>query len=161
MLAQVAGTSYAPLGELGPGIAGSTLVVLALITATLLALRVLAGRRRGRARSNATLQLVTQLELSASQTLYLIRAGGRCLLIGGTPSGLALLSELDPAALEIAEKAQPAPGTRRREDGPAGALLQRLRSRLSGASGQPPLDAIAAAAPHAAAGWPRDVRPGS
>lgn len=156
MLAQVAGTSYAPLGELGPGIASSTLLVLLLLTATLLALRALAGRRRVQARLTGALQVVAQLELSASQSLYLIRAGGRCLLIGGTPSGLALLTELDPAQVPAAQD------TLRRGDGDAGALLQRLRARVSGASSQPPpLDAVGTGDPHAAAGWHRELRPGS
>ena len=77
----------------------------------------------------------SQLELAAGQQLYLVRAAGRLLLLGGTGGGLALLTELDPAQV-------PSPGgegAERRAD----TLLQRLRARLLGAPAGPSLDASA------------------
>lgn len=133
MLAQVVEAPAASLGELGSGLAGSTLAVLLLLVATLVTLRLFLLPRRGRGRAGGPLAVVAQLELAAGQQLYLVRAAGRLLLLGGTGGGLALLTELDPAQV-------PSPGgegAERRAD----TLLQRLRARLLGAPAGPSLDA--------------------
>jgi flagellar biogenesis protein FliO len=131
MLAQVVGASPSPLGELGPGIAGSTLAVLLLLVATLVVLRV-AARNRGRTRlqgPGGLLSVVAQLELAPSQQLYLVRAAGRCLLVGGTSGGLGLIAELDPQQVEALDHPQPGAGT----------LAERLRASLLGVTTRPPL----------------------
>ncbi len=130
MLAQVVDAPAAPLGELGPGLAGSTLVVLLLLVTTLVVLRVVLLQRRGRARVDGPLAVVAQLELAAGQSLYLVRAAGRCLLIGGASSGsgggLGLIAELDPEQVSSLGSASAEPR--------AGTLLQRLRARVPAVS---------------------------
>lgn len=133
MLAQVVDSPSAPLGELGPGLVGSTLVVLLLLVTTLIVLRVVLLKRRGRARGDGPLAVVAQLELAAGQSLYLVRAAGRCLLIGGTGGGLGLITELEPAQVSSLSSA-----TAEQHGGP---LLQRLRARLRGAPAVATLDA--------------------
>jgi len=137
MLAQVVDAPSAPLGELGPGLAGSTLLVLFLLVTTLVVLRAVLLQRRGRARTGGPLEVVAQLELAAGQALYLVRAGGRYLLIGGTGGGtgggLGLLTELEPAQVGSLGSAPVEPRS--------GTLLQRLRARLLGAPAVATLDA--------------------
>ena len=132
MLAQVVDAPSTAVGELGPGLAGSTLAVLLLLVVTLVVLRVVLGQRRERARADGPLAVVAQLELAAGQSLYLVRAAGRCLLIGGTGGGLGLITELEPAQVK-SFSATAEPGS--------GSLLQRLRARLFGAPAVATLDA--------------------
>lgn len=102
------GTSELGLGALWP-----TLLVLGLLVAALLFVR---RRGLGAQRAGALLEVQAQLALSPGQTLYVVRAGDRRLLVGGAPGGLTLLTELDakpapapaataPTATEAAEDA--------------------------------------------------------
>ena len=149
MLAQVVGAPSTPLGELGPGLAGSTLLCFLLLAATLLALRLVARRRQGGARIAGPLQLVAKLELSASQSLYLIRAADRCLLIGGSSGGLGLLTELDPKQVALLDGAQA------QDAGGAAMLLQRLRVRFGGDATLPQPDSAVVGSEPAPASPPR------
>lgn len=107
---------------------GSTLVVLLLLVATLLVLRVVYGRRRGWPRGQGPLAVIAQVELAPSQSLYLVRAAGRCLLVGGTGGGLGLIAELDPAQVAAAvQQNAMVPGAG------GGTAAQRLRARIFGA----------------------------
>jgi flagellar biogenesis protein FliO len=112
MLAQAVGSPIAPLQELEAGAGGAVVVVL-LLVATLVALRLLHARRRRGRQDGELLQLTAQLSLSPTQSLYLVRAAHRSLLVGGSSSGLALLAELDAAQVDALlaadQAAEPAP----------------------------------------------------
>lgn len=153
MLAQVVGASSTPLGELGPGFAGSTLLCFLLLAATLVALRLVARRRQGGARIAGPLQLVAKLDLSANQSLYLVRAADRCLLLGGGNGGLGLLTELDPKQVALLD------GAHAQDAGGAALLLQRLRARFGGNSTLPQPDAAAFGSEPALASPPRTFVP--
>lgn len=94
----------------GPGffeLLGPVVLVLALTAAVLLLVRWLRGRAQARPQG-AGLQVVERLDLSPAHTLYVVRAEGRRLLLGGGPGGLSLITELDgqldgeaPAAPEL------------------------------------------------------------
>src|SRR5690242_9447996 len=92
----------------------STALALLLVCATAAAaLRLLARRRP---RGERRLRVVEELELGTRQTLYLVEAAGRCLLVGAGDGPLALLAELDPASARLR------PGVSASEPGPSGAM---------------------------------------
>lgn len=78
--------------------------------------------------------MIAKLELSASQSLYLVRAADRFLLIGGSSGSLGLVTELDPKQVALLDgaQAQSASG--------AAMLLQRLRARFGEDATLPPPD---------------------
>ena len=136
MLAQVVGApSSSGLGELGPGVAGSTLAVLLLLVASLVVLRVVYSARRGRRRPGGPLAVLAQVELAPGQSLYVVRAAGRCLLVGGTSGGLGLIAELDPAQVAATAETPSAPL------GVAAGTLAQLRARLFSAA-EPPTPTV-------------------
>ena len=63
--------------------------------------------RRGVGRSPAgVITVVDRVALDPRRTLFVVRVGTKALLLGGSDSSLAVLSELDPATLPA-----PAPAT--------------------------------------------------
>lgn len=103
---------------------------LALLLTCALALVVLRLLRpRMRPRSSGALQLVAQLPLGEAQAVYLVRAAGRYLLVGGSAGALALLREMDPAEVEAALAAGPSPGDA--SVGGVRGMWQRLRGGMS------------------------------
>jgi flagellar biogenesis protein FliO len=80
----------------------SLIVVCAL---AVLALKALARRQR---RGTGPLKIVARLQVEARRSVCVIEAGGRCFLVGMGDGPMALLAELDPAALKEAEGAEPA-----------------------------------------------------
>lgn len=106
---------------IGAGALGQTLLALLLTCALAFALlRLLRPSRPSRSGGSAALSLLAQLPLSQGHVVYLVRAPSRCLLLGGSPAGLALLGEVDEAQVDAALRAAPAEG--------ASGLLARLRS---------------------------------
>jgi flagellar protein FliO/FliZ len=87
-----------PPPSLGAALA-QTLVALAAVCA--LAWWVLRwAARRGVGRSPAgVITVVDRVALDPRRTLFVVRVAGKALLLGGGDAGLAVLSELDPAAL--------------------------------------------------------------
>jgi flagellar biogenesis protein FliO len=83
---------------MGAYLVSTTLVLLALAAASLIALRAL--RRTGRARA---LHLRERLALDGRRAVYLVEVAGRCLVVGAADGGLAMLTEVDPAKLPADE----------------------------------------------------------
>lgn len=95
----------------GPGffeLLGPVVLVLALTAAVLLLARWLRGRTQARPQG-AGMQVVDRLDLSPGHTLYVVRAEGRRLLLGGGPGGLSLITELDGKEPPAVDES-PAPG---------------------------------------------------
>ena len=61
------------------------------------ALKFLAGRGIGKA--SGAVQVVARCPLEARRSVYVIEAAGRCFLVGVGEGPMAMLAELDPAAL--------------------------------------------------------------
>lgn len=72
----------------------STLLVFGVIAAALIHF----GRRSGR-RPAGPLELLDRLHLGGRRVVYLVRAGERVLVVGGSEGGLTRLGELDASAL--------------------------------------------------------------
>lgn len=53
-------------------------------------------RSRGTQSPDLPLHLRARVELSPQHVLYVVEAADRCLLLGGAPGGLSLLTELPP-----------------------------------------------------------------
>lgn len=92
--------------DLGPGLTQPLsvslfwpLLVLFLGAAGLMAWRWL--RSRGPHAPELPLTLRARVELSPQHVLYVVEAADRCLLLGGAPGGLSLLTELPPSARQI------------------------------------------------------------
>ncbi len=87
--------------------------LLALAGVCLLAwglLRVLARRGWGRpfARAGSLVEVIERVPLDARRALYVVRAGGRVLLVGVGESGApSLVAELDPGLARAAQPATP------------------------------------------------------
>lgn len=69
-----------------------TLVML-LGVATLAVFVLVLGRRVGVGRAQGPLELVGRLPLDARRVVYLVRVGGRVLVLGGSEAGLQKLAE--------------------------------------------------------------------
>ena len=114
----------------GPGffeLLGPVVLVLVLTAAVLLLVRWLRGRAQARPHG-AGLQVVDRLDLSPAHTLYVVRAEGRRLLLGGGPGGLSLITQLDgPLDGPLDGEAPAAP-----ELPPPGALPARWAAWLRG-----------------------------
>jgi flagellar biosynthetic protein FliO len=93
-------------GEL-PSFAGSialSFVSLGLVCfLAYVALRLLA--RRGVGRGDGPLRVLARCALEPRRSVYLIEAGGRCFLVGVGDGPMALLAELDAAAVRAEEAA--------------------------------------------------------
>lgn len=72
----------------------STLLVFGAIAAAL----VRFGRRPGRRRAGP-LEVLDRLHLEGRRVVYLVRAGERLLVVGGSEAGLTRLGELDATTL--------------------------------------------------------------
>lgn len=72
-----------------------TLVALLLVCgAAFLLIRAWGRRQSGQTRRGAPLERVASLSLAGGASVHLVRAGGRTLLLGVTPSSVRLLREL-------------------------------------------------------------------
>ena len=72
----------------------STLLVFGAVAAAL----VRFGRRPGR-RREGPLEVLDRLHLEGRRVVYLVRAGERVLVVGGSEAGLTPLGELDASSL--------------------------------------------------------------
>src|SRR5688500_2478214 len=82
-----------------------TLVML-LGVATLAVFVLMLGRRVGVGRAQGPVELVGRLPLDARRVVYLVRVGGRVLVLGGSEAGLQKLGEAAENEIEL-----PPPGT--------------------------------------------------
>jgi flagellar biogenesis protein FliO len=81
----------------------TTIASLALICALAIgALRLLARRP-----ARGAIRLRGALALEAKRSVYVVEAGGRCFLVGGSEGAMALIAELDPASLPAESEAAP------------------------------------------------------
>jgi flagellar biosynthetic protein FliO len=92
------------MGEAGqvPGIGWQSLALSfvslgAVCLVAYFALRLLAGRGVGK--MSGAIRVVARCPLEPRRSLYVIEAGGRCFLVGVGEGPMALLAELDAAAL--------------------------------------------------------------
>jgi flagellar biosynthetic protein FliO len=118
-----------------PGIGGSlavSLVSLGLVCLlAYVSLRFLA--RRGVGRSSGPIRVLARCPLEPRRAVYLIEAAGRCFLVGVGDGPMAVLAELEAAAVERAAAAPPAP-----QGGAAfSEVLARVLGRRRGDSGSP------------------------
>jgi flagellar biosynthetic protein FliO len=97
----------AELPSLGGSIAVSFLSLGLVCLLAWVALRFLA--RRGIGRASGPLQVLARCPLEPRRSVYVIEAGGRCFLVGVGDGPMALLAELDAAAVKAALP-EPAPG---------------------------------------------------
>jgi flagellar biosynthetic protein FliO len=100
------------MGEAGqvPGVAWESLALSfvslgAVCIVAWLALKLLAGKGIGKA--SGALRVVARLPLEPRRSVYVIEAAGRCFLVGVGEGPMAMLAELDAAALPRAEGAAP------------------------------------------------------
>ena len=103
-------------------------VLLCLVLVLVLAYQSirLLGRRVGSAGSAAgSIKVLDRLPLAQDQTLYIVEAAGKTLLLGATPQGVRLVCELDPSALPKTPPANQGPG----QAGSFGELLRGLRAQ--------------------------------
>jgi len=77
-----------------------TLVML-LGVATLAVFVLVLGRRVGVGRAQGPLELVGRLPLDARRVVYLVRVGGRVLVLGGSEGGLQKLAEAGEDEIEL------------------------------------------------------------
>ncbi len=91
---------------MGSYLVSTTLALIAVCAIAVLALRALRPGGLGRARGG--LKLLGVLPLETRRSVYVIEAGGRCFLVGGGDGPLAVLAELDAAAVarELPEPAK-------------------------------------------------------
>jgi flagellar biosynthetic protein FliO len=94
------------MGEAGqlPGIGWPSLALSfvslgAVCVVAYLALRLLAGRGVGRA--SGAVRVVARCALEPRRSVYVIEAAGRCFLVGVGDGPMAMLAELDAAALPV------------------------------------------------------------
>jgi flagellar biosynthetic protein FliO len=113
-----AGSSY---GEM---LVGSLLVLGLVCLAAWLIVRF-GTRRLWPARGAGALEVLARMPLEPRRSLYVVEVGGKTLLVGTSEMGLAVLSELDGAAVR-ADLARPA-ATR--------SFAEALRAVLSGRGG--------------------------
>ena len=93
-----------PPPSLGAALAQTLLTLAAVCALAWWALRWVS--RRGVGRSPAgVITVVDRVALDPRRSLFVVRVAGKALLLGGSDGGLALLSELDPAALTPPEPA--------------------------------------------------------
>jgi flagellar protein FliO/FliZ len=79
----------------------TTVVALAVVCALAIgALRALG--RKGVGGGAAGLKVVARLALEPRRTLYVVEAGGKCLLVGVGDGPMAVLAELDPSQVRAA-----------------------------------------------------------
>ncbi len=122
---QPPGSAIIGAGEL-VGLLLKTGLVVALLGASLWALRRYAGTASGR-RGTGAVTIAETLPLAQGRAVYVLDVGDRALLVGATPQQLTLLGEVRDAAvlarLRAPERRDPAPSL-------AG-LVERLRAALA------------------------------
>src|SRR5262245_50562385 len=69
--------------------------------ATLAVFVLVLGRRVGVGRAQGPLELVGRLPLDARRVVYLVRVGGRVLVLGGSEGGLQKLAEAAEHEIEL------------------------------------------------------------
>src|SRR5437870_3683968 len=100
------GAPAAELPSLGGSIALSFISLGVVCLLAYLALKWLA--RRGVGRGEGPLQVIARCPLEPRRAVYVVQAAGRCFLVGVGDGPMALLAELDPAAVK-ASTVEPAP----------------------------------------------------
>ena len=91
------GTAPEQLPSLGGSIALSFASLALVCLLAYVALRWLS--RRGVGRSTGPLEVLARCALEPRRSVYLVRAGGRCFLVGVGDGPMALLAELDEEAV--------------------------------------------------------------
>ena len=79
----------------------STTVALAFVCALAVIVLRLLGPRRA---LGGGMRIVSRLPLDARRSLYVVEVGGRCLLVGAGDGPLTLLTELEPAKLQLVKE---------------------------------------------------------
>jgi flagellar biosynthetic protein FliO len=103
------GAPVAELPSLGGSIALSFVSLGLVCLLAYVALKWLA--RRGVGRAEGPLQVIARCPLEPRRSVYVVQAAGRCFLVGVGDGPMALLAELDPAAVKAAQPAgESAPG---------------------------------------------------
>jgi flagellar biosynthetic protein FliO len=102
------GATAGELPSLGGSIALSFLSLGLVCLLAYVALRWLA--RRGVGRSEGPLRVIARCALEPRRSVYVVQAAGRCFLVGVGDGPMALLAELDPAAVKATEVPEPADG---------------------------------------------------
>src|SRR5687767_12155494 len=103
------GGAPAELPSLGGSIALSFLSLGLVCLLAYVALKWLS--RRGVGRPEGPLQVIARCPLEPRRSVYVVQAAGRCFLVGVGDGPMALLAELDPAAVKATtDIPQPAPG---------------------------------------------------
>jgi len=92
------GGAAAELPSLGGSIALSFLSLGLVCLLAYVALKWLS--RRGVGRSEGPLQVIARCPLEPRRSVYVVQAAGRCFLVGVGDGPMALLAELDPAAVK-------------------------------------------------------------
>jgi flagellar protein FliO/FliZ len=100
------GGAPAELPSLGGSIALSLLSLGLVCLLAYVALKWLS--KRGVGRSEGPLQIVARCPLEPRRSVYVVRAAGRCFLVGVGDGPMSLLAELDPEAVKAAT-VEPAP----------------------------------------------------
>ena len=96
-----------PIGASGAQSAGygdllvTSLIVLGVVCVVAFVLVRIAGRllATGRTRGAGVLDVVARMPLEPRRSLYVVDVAGKTLLVGTSETGLAVLSELDAAAV--------------------------------------------------------------
>jgi flagellar biosynthetic protein FliO len=101
------GASTAELPSLGGSIALSFVSLGVVCLLAYVALRWLS--RRGIGRNDGPLQVVARCSLEPRRAAYIVKAAGRCFLIGVGDGPMALLAELDADAVDAARPAAAVP----------------------------------------------------
>src|SRR3954454_5297725 len=103
------GAPGAELPSLGGSIAVSFVSLGLVCLLAYLALRWLA--RRGVGQGSGPLRVLARCPLEPRRSVYLIAAGGRCFLVGVGDGPMALLAEVDAAAVRSERAAAAVPAT--------------------------------------------------
>lgn len=118
------GSASEQLPSLGGSIALSFVSLAVVCLLAYVALRWLS--RRGVGRSTGALEVLARCALEPRRSVYLIRAGGRCFLVGVGDGPMALLAEIDAAAVGASLAAVPEPPL---QDGFAAVLARVLGAK--------------------------------
>lgn len=118
---------------------GTLLLVLGGFALTLwlayLTSKFVGKRYRFKARGEGNIQVLQTTAVASDRQLLIVRACGKLLLLGSSPAGVTLITELDEAAL-LPEPSPEAAGPMPFRD----ALMKTLRERFPGTNGNPQKD---------------------
>ena len=109
-------------------------IVIVVIYLTLhVGLRRVMGIRGLPAGHSSVVSVLERVALDQKRALFVVKAAGEYLLIGGGETELALISKLDSETVERLQREKPPPGVR------LSPFLQKLLARKDGSgTGQPP-----------------------